>query len=338
MATARWNIRPDGSNWGDFGDDDQTGRMALVTPERRLAALREATVGIAFTLSLPLDYPGGAGLTPTRRPPELRAGLRADGSANYNFCLSCLNPGHNDLVSDDMVTLYTQYSTQWDALCHYGQEFDVDGDGWLSKVYYNGFRAGTDVPDPALGDPDARKLGIEKLAMAGVQGRGVLVDLHRVHGDRRVAVGYDELMGIMAAQGAEVGPGDFLCLYTGFADLILRMAKTPDPAVLRNACPGLDGHDERLLRWITDSGVAAICADNYAVELIEDRPRQGRYPLLPLHEHCLFKQGIHLGELWHLADLAAWLATHGRTRFLLTAPPLRLTGAAGSPVTPIATV
>ena len=37
-------------------------------------------------------------------------------------------------------------------------------------------------------------------------------------------------------------------------------------------------------------------------------------------------------------ELAEWLQGHGRSRFLLTAPPLRLTGAVGSPVTPIATV
>jgi hypothetical protein len=59
---------------------------------------------------------------------------------------------------------------------------------------------------------------------------------------------------------------------------------------------------------------------------------------LPLHEHCLFKNGIPLGELWHLTPLAEYLRAEGRTRFLLTAPPLRLPGAVGSPVTPIATV
>jgi kynurenine formamidase len=63
-----------------------------------------------------------------------------------------------------------------------------------------------------------------------------------------------------------------------------------------------------------------------------------RGPRLPLHAHCLFKNGIHLGELWWLTPLAQWLRRAGRARFLLTAPPLRLPGAAGSPVTPIATV
>lgn len=34
----RWKNRPEGSNWGDFGPDDQLGRMNLITPERRLNA------------------------------------------------------------------------------------------------------------------------------------------------------------------------------------------------------------------------------------------------------------------------------------------------------------
>jgi len=68
------------------------------------------------------------------------------------------------------------------------------------------------------------------------------------------------------------------------------------------------------------------------------RVRDGQRAALPLHEHCLFRLGLPLGELWHLGDLAAWVATAGRHAFLLTAPPLRLPGAVGSPVTPVATV
>jgi hypothetical protein len=45
-----------------------------------------------------------------------------------------------------------------------------------------------------------------------------------------------------------------------------------------------------------------------------------------------------LGELWYLDELARWLREASRSRFLLTAPPLRLPGIVGSPVTPIATV
>ena len=51
-----------------------------------------------------------------------------------------------------------------------------------------------------------------------------------------------------------------------------------------------------------------------------------------------FIRGVNLGELWRLSELADWLRASNRSRFLLTAPPLRLPGAVGSPVTPVATV
>ena len=67
-------------------------------------------------------------------------------------------------------------------------------------------------------------------------------------------------------------------------------------------------------------------------------PLPRKQPWLPLHEHCLFKNGIHLGEMFYFTELARWLRAHRRSRFLFTAPPLRLPGAVGSPATPIATV
>jgi hypothetical protein len=130
-----------------------------------------------------------------------------------------------------------------------------------------------------------------------------------------------------------------LCLHTGFAQLLLEMNRTPDPARLTSSCAVLDGADEKLLRWITDSGIAALIADNYAVEAIPSRaPQRGRRAFVPLHVHCLFRLGLPLGELWYLTELAAWLRANRRSRFFLTAPPLRLPGAVGSPLTPIATV
>ena len=32
----RWKQRPPGANWGDFGPDDQCGRINLLTPEKVL--------------------------------------------------------------------------------------------------------------------------------------------------------------------------------------------------------------------------------------------------------------------------------------------------------------
>jgi hypothetical protein len=36
MTTNRWKHRPQGSNWGEFGPDDQLGRLNLITPDKLL--------------------------------------------------------------------------------------------------------------------------------------------------------------------------------------------------------------------------------------------------------------------------------------------------------------
>ena len=343
--SARWTRRPEGSTWGDFGPDDECGRLNLITPEKVLQGVREVREGRTFCLSLPLDYPGGNILNPRRHPPRRFATVRG-GAPNYNFPLSSEQPEWTDVMNDDAVLIYTQYSTQWDALCHAGAQFDADGDGEAEAVYYNGWRAGTDLVGPAEAGEgenrfegvEARRLGIENMAERCVQGRGVMIDLHAHFGDAPTAVGYDDLMRVCEADGVEVEPGDMVCLHTGFGRVVLDMKRTPDAQRLHGSCAALDGRDERLLQWVTDTGLAALIADNYAVEALPSRPGQARHAFLPLHEHCLFKLGVHLGELWYLSELAAYLRARGRNRFLLTAPPLRLPGAVGSPATPVATV
>jgi hypothetical protein len=45
MSTPRWINRPEGSTWGDFGPEDQLGRLNLLTPEKvrqGVAEVREA--------------------------------------------------------------------------------------------------------------------------------------------------------------------------------------------------------------------------------------------------------------------------------------------------------
>jgi kynurenine formamidase len=349
-ANPRWKNRPTGSNWGDFGPDDQAGRMNLLTPEKVKQGIAEAREGITFCLSLPLDYPGLNVLNPRRHPPLLRPTLR-NGRPNMNYRLAVDNKDQTDVISDDLAVLHLQYSTQWDSLAHVGQLFDANGDGIPEAVYYNGFRAGVDVVGPERADEAgvapasamrstsaANALGIQNMAERCVQGRAVMIDLRAHFGDARDAVGYKELMRVLDADGVTVEQGDMVCLHTGFAQRLLEMNKQPDAAVLDNTGAVLDGRDEKLLQWITDSGLAALIADNYAVEAHPATRHVGCCASLPLHEHCLFKLGIHLGEIWHLTPLANWLRARRRFRFLLTAPPLRLPGAVGSPATPVATV
>ena len=348
VGTSRWTRRPPGSTWGDWGLDDELGRLNLLTREKVLEGIAEVKEGRTFCLSLPLDYPGGNVINPRRTPPQLRPTVR-EGRANMALPLRCYDPTALDVVCDDQVTLTLQYSTQWDTLAHVGQMFDVDGDGEPEDVFYNGFRAGSDIAGPVIyrggqeipydGPQGAQRLGVENMAVSCIQGRGVMIDLEAHFGRSGEIVGYDALMRVLEQDHVVVEKGDLVCLRTGFGQMLLDMKKQPDAERLRRTNAALDGRDEKLLQWVTDTGLVALISDNYAVEAAPARPCTADFcATLPLHAHCLFRLGAYLGEMWYLTELADWLRANGRNRFLLTAPPLRLPGAVGSPATPVATV
>ena len=267
-----------------------------------------------------------------------------DGNAGvfYNIHMSEMpdfgDPKYVDVWADDVVTLSLQYSTQWDSLAHVGAEFDADGDGVEEAVYYNGYRAGIDLVGPAATTPRgdggghrcfAHHLGLEHMAFHGVQGRGVLVDLaHHLGHDWRGGRPRRRSQEIMAADDVVVEPGDMLLLHTGFATKILEWDRNPDPREdLHDVHATSTPTTTSLLEWIADSQISALVADNYAVEGLLGKDRDpSRHSFLPIHHLCLFKLGVPLGEMWYLHELAAWLREHDRSRFLLTAPPLRLPG------------
>src|SRR4029434_3110093 len=138
----RWKHRPEGSTWGDWGEDDQLGRLNLITPAKVLDGIAEVKEGLTFCLSLPLDLPGGNVLNPRRLPPVLSPTgdqnrwafhfltrklvprhrqqiLSPTGDQSgwrFNFLTGKLDPRHTDVVSDDRVMLTLQYSSQWDTL------------------------------------------------------------------------------------------------------------------------------------------------------------------------------------------------------------------------------
>ncbi|MGH7716964.1 MAG: cyclase family protein, partial [Vulcanimicrobiaceae bacterium] len=312
--------RPPGSNWGDYGVSDRRGRLNELTPKRVRRAAEEIRTGLRFCLSLPLDLPGGNILHPSRYPPERKL-VNREGRLAHDFPLSLQREGATGVVNDDIVVLYTQYSTQWDAFSHVGSHFDANGDGEAEVIYYNAMYPGPDV---------------EEMAAACIAGRGVMIDLHRAFGTAKTYVTYKMLRQAMRDQDVTVKKGDVLALHTGFGQLILDMHGNPDRETLHNSCAGLDGSDPELLEWVTKSGVVALVSDNFAVEGYPARVRDAGKPFLPLHEHCLFKLGVHLGEIWYLTELAHWLERNGRCRFFLAAPPLRLRGHVGSPANPIA--
>jgi hypothetical protein len=322
----------------------------LLTAEKVRQGVAEVKEGLTFCLSLPLDYPGGNVLNPRRHPPVLRPTVRGN-KPNFIYRVEQDVPDRTDVINDDLAVIHLQYSTQWDSLAHVGALFDADGDGVAEAVFYNGFRGGEHIVGPteaskagAVGVIDAhstsgaQKLGVENMAQKCMQGRAVMIDLHAHFGRAPKAVGYDDLMRILEQDKVVIEAGDMVCLHTGFGQLILEMNKQPDAHTLENSCAALNGRDKKLLNWISDSKLVSLIADNYAVEVHPAHEGHGRCAALPLHEHCLFKLGVNLGEIWHLTPLADWLRAHGRYRFLLTAPPLRLPGAVGSPATPVGTV
>ncbi len=334
-----WINRPDGSNWGEFGADDQLGTLNYIGDAERRAAAGEIRDGRAFCLSLPLDLPGRLSLNPRRKPPRLAPTCLGD-TPYINYPLSEVDPLLRDVLSDDQVLLSTQYSTQWDSLAHVGALFDADGDGVAERCYYNGHRADVDVlGSGAEGEHGsyARRLSVSEMARTPVQGRGVLIDFTRHFGIERVVVNRSMLEEVIAAQGVELRRGDILMLRTGYAEALWDMQGQPDPERLSRTGAVLDGTDAALKEWITESRIAAIAADNYAVENPDTDPHACCLRL-PLHHHCLFKLGMPLAELWYFRDLAKALEASGRSAVFLTAPPLYLRGAIGSPVTPVATI
>ncbi|MBV8530636.1 MAG: cyclase family protein, partial [Candidatus Eremiobacteraeota bacterium] len=242
--------RPPGSNWGDYGAGDKLGRLNELTPERVVRAAAEIRTGRSFCLSLPLDLPGGNVVHPSRFPP-VRTFVNRGGRLAENYPFSRQREGATGVVNDDIVTLYTQYSTQWDAFGHIGSTFDANGDGEAEIVFYNG-----QFPAP----------DVERMAASCVQGRGVMIDLHRRFGNDKTYVDFSTLTEIMREQNVAVERGDILALHTGFAELLVEMGGNPDKEMVHNSCAGLDGTDPRLLEWIAESGVAILISDNFAVE------------------------------------------------------------------------
>jgi hypothetical protein len=152
--------------------------------------------------------------------------------------------------------------------------------------------------------------GIEHMA-AQLVGRGVLLEA------------------TIAAQGesARVGRGDILLVRTG------RLARAKREGWNGYAAGPAAGLSFTTARWMHATEVAAVATDTWGFEV---RPNEFDDAFQPLHQVVIPNMGLTIGEMWDLDQLAEDCAADGRWDFLLTAPPLRITGAVGSPVNPIA--
>ena len=215
----RWRQRPPGSNWGEFGDDDQLGRLNYLTDENTALAARDPGRQALLHAGLPLDVPATNATNPRRKPPILKPVIR-DGFTVFNLDPN-FDPGNTGVVGDDAVLLYNQHSSQWDAFAHMGALFDADGDGVAEPIQYNGFSVLDEHGDARFGELGAWHPGIEHMARHCVQGRGGHGEPASTYGFMSHAVSYDDLMRILDTDGVTVEQGDIVCLYTGYADKLL---------------------------------------------------------------------------------------------------------------------
>jgi kynurenine formamidase len=290
--------------WLAFGDGDRTGRIGLLDAEAVRRGAAEVRRGATFNLSLPLNLPDPP-LAPWR----------------HQYTHQVIEASRN-VQDDSLARFFPQASSQWDSLRHVrAREF--------------GFFGGRGRPGAR---PDS-ELGIDGWAEHGIVGRGVLADVARhAAGQGRplppragVPVTVADLRDTLATQQVTLQPGDVLILRTGFVEAYLaappgdraRWAEEPD-------CPGLHGGEE-MAEFLWDEGVAAVVADNPAVEVIPGDAAAGS-----LHRRLIPLLGFALGELFSVGPLAADCATDRRWTCLFMSAPLNLPGGVGSPANAVA--
>ena len=204
----------------------------------------------------------------------------------------------------------TEHSgTHIDALCHQAEDLHLYG--------------GREV-DASVQTPNGfTELGVETIAP--LLTRGVLLDIARYRGVDRIGAGNpiqrDELEAAAHNQGVSVGEGDAVLLRTGNG------AFWEEPAVYLQA----GGVSAAAASWLASRGVRAMGADNVAwdeVGLVDPELKV----TLPGHVILLVRHGIYIIENLFLEELARDQCY----TFTFICLPLKLRGATGSPVRPIA--
>ena len=122
--------------------------------------------------------------------------------------------------------------------------------------------------------------------------------------------------------------GRFVLVRTGAMKRVRERSDWGDYA--GGPAPGL-GLDS--VPWLHDHEVAGVATDTWDIEA---RPSQTPDVAQPVHILLLTFMGLWLGEIFDLEDLALHCRANGRYEFFFVAQPLRIAGAIGSPINPLA--
>jgi len=224
---------------------------------------------------------------------------------------------HGDVVfeggassASEYVALGTHVGTHIDALCH----FSKDG------LFHGGAEA-AEVQSETAG------IAVHSVdRIAPMVRRGILLDVAALFGGQPLEGGFEILPEHLEEAELEAGviidAGDVVLIRTGWGQYWREPRKFLNSMVLPG--PGLAG-----ARWLSNSGVMAVGSDTVAFECTPS-------PRMDVHVHLLVESGIHIIENLMLEDLSAELAARSSNEFAFFAAPLKIEGATGSPLRPVA--
>ena len=286
-----------------YGPDDEIGVLNTLTDTTRLAVLQQISSGTVYDLSVDffVGMPSLADLGMGDPPFHMWMthtpnGVKVEG----------LSPaGSPDQIAlyDDAIIMSTHTGTHLDTLNHIGY-----GD----KIF-NGFDNTT-----YLGNKGWTKAGADKIPP--IISRGILIDVAGEKGVDMLPDSYEisseDLQRALTKQGIALQPGDAVLIRTG------RMTVWPD---VKKFVPNEPGITRKSAGWLVDNGAVLIGADNMGVE---------KFPMAKesVHTYLFAERGVCLLELLWLEDLAK----DGVYEFAFLAAPIKLRGATGTPIRPLA--
>jgi kynurenine formamidase len=304
------------SNWGRWGARDQLGTLNHVGPAQVAAAAALIRTGEVLSLSVPFDQNGPQHASSGRfNPIHLMTVTGRDHMSGKG------SPEERDRRrkylqnADDVLILPLQSSTQWDGLAHV----------FFEQRMYNGYSASQVTSSGA--QRNSVCAAVEKIV-----GRGVLLDLPRAlrvrYLDEGRPIGAEDLEAARRMAGLEIRPGDFVLVRTGAIARVTERGEWGDYAGGPAAGMGLDS-----VGWVFDHQIAGLATDTWTVEV---DPAETPDVACPLHILYIVAMGLWLGEIFDLERLAERCVEQGRHEFFFVAQPLRVTGAIGSPINPLA--
>ena len=281
-------------------------------------------------LPLPRMTPELLGLVKTGKVYSLgvdfQEGMLTPGAAMKSYSIaphlrhgdaSGIEPG---TAAAEVIRMSIHVGTHIDALCHIAERQDAQGnvDPAGEPRLYAGDGDTVRAADHVT-SAGQQHLSIEK--MPPIIMRGLMLDVAAYKGVETLRpaypIGAEDIRGALEMQGSQISPGTAVLVRAG----AYRLLQAGDP-VYRDAQTGLN---LEAAQFLVGQGMTLVGADNMAVEAMPPMDHS-------VHRFLLVNSGITHVENLNLDELAA----DGCYEFLLIIAPLKLTGATGSWVNPLA--